>query len=215
MADRAASAEPAWQIDSLNKITITAGHSLERVHPNAYGPAQFNDTGAGDARFSPIRNGNGDIIPTAYAADTYEGALMETAFHDVPNGPPPKIVRKKKLETLVRSTLRTTAPLVFADLSSVGLKTTNATKGELIESTGADYPRTRSFAEAVHAEHRAIQGLRWVSKQHDQEFAYLLFGDRIDDSALTVVQPARSILKNNEEDRLLNLATTIGVDIGN
>jgi hypothetical protein len=205
---------PAWQLDHLNTVTLRAGHSLERVHPDTYGPAEFNDTGAGDARFSPIRDGHGSVIPTAYAADSYEGALMETAFHDVPSGPPPKIVRKKKLEALVRSTLRANDSLLLADLSSVGLKTTNATKAALIESSAADYPRTRSFAEAVHARHRTVQGLRWVSKQHDQAFAYLLFGDRIAESALTVIQPGRPILENNEEHRLLNLATKIGVDIG-
>ena len=58
-----------------------------RVHENKYGPAQFNPSPAGDARFSPISNAAGSIIPVLYAGDTRSCALMETVLRDVPLPP--------------------------------------------------------------------------------------------------------------------------------
>ena len=55
-----------------------------RVHPDAYGSAEFNPSRTGAARFSPLVNAAGVLIPTLYAGTTLDCALMETVFDDVP-----------------------------------------------------------------------------------------------------------------------------------
>ena len=61
-----------------------SGRTMHRVHDAAYAANLFNPSPTGNARFSPIRDEAGAVIPTLYAATTPRGALMETIFHDVP-----------------------------------------------------------------------------------------------------------------------------------
>jgi hypothetical protein len=55
---------------------------------------EFNPSPAGNARFSPLVNAAGAVIPTLYAGTTLDCALMETVFHDVPFVAGPKIWSK-------------------------------------------------------------------------------------------------------------------------
>lgn len=50
-------------------VTLKAGTEVHRVHPSIYGPCEFNPTSLGNARFSPIRDRKGNVIPTIYAAE--------------------------------------------------------------------------------------------------------------------------------------------------
>lgn len=56
---------------------LKAGTELHRVHLDQYGSDEFNGTDKGDARFSPIRDAGGTIIPTIYAAESFECAACE------------------------------------------------------------------------------------------------------------------------------------------
>jgi RES domain len=55
---------------------------------------EFNPSPARNARFSPLVNAAGPVIPTLYAGTTLDCALMETVFHDVPFVAGPKIWSK-------------------------------------------------------------------------------------------------------------------------
>lgn len=63
--------------------SLSKGTVLHRVHHEHYSADQFNPGVRGNARFSPIRNAEGDPIPTLYAGVTKACAMMETIFHDV------------------------------------------------------------------------------------------------------------------------------------
>lgn len=139
-----------------NIHTLHACTVLHRVHPKKYGAAQFNDTAAGNARFSPIRNAEGNIIPTIYAAQTFAGAAMETAFHDVPLAGALKTKAKADLEPLAHSEIKLEAELVLADLSVKGLSKLGLEKQDLIETDKDAYAMTHSFAEHIHASHPGI-----------------------------------------------------------
>jgi hypothetical protein len=70
-----------------SKINLTpwgAGERMHRVHETIYTVDQFNPSSKGNARFSPIHDPSGSVIPTLYAATTPRGALMESVFRDIP-----------------------------------------------------------------------------------------------------------------------------------
>ena len=78
-APPAASAPPAADGDStatpappaalhITPWTLPAEQVLHRVHQDLYKADQFNPGQKGNARFSPIRDAKGDLIPTLYAA---------------------------------------------------------------------------------------------------------------------------------------------------
>lgn len=60
-------------------VSLPAKTVLHRVHPQRFGSVQFNDSGTGNARFSPIYENKSKIIPTIYAAASVNAALMERA----------------------------------------------------------------------------------------------------------------------------------------
>jgi hypothetical protein len=91
-------------------ITWECGREMHRVHDDAYLGDQFNPNSMGNARFSPIHDTDGVVIPTLYAGTTLDCALMETIFHDLPfkTGFKPvskrKMVRKPTPSSYLRST---------------------------------------------------------------------------------------------------------------
>jgi hypothetical protein len=69
--------------------------------------------------------------------------------------------------------------LKLVDLTSEGLHRLKLTKQELIDSPARDYPATALWAQALHQEFDDVDGLLWMSRQHDRDYALLLFGDRL------------------------------------
>ena len=91
---------PAERMERFAKGSI-----VYRVHPEIYSPVggvvRFNDSDRGNARFSPIWDRAAKIIPTLYTGATYNCALMETVFHDVPVGGGPTTIDPAKVDSLV------------------------------------------------------------------------------------------------------------------
>src|SRR6202453_1038491 len=103
-------------------ITWGAGEIMYRVHDAVYAVDSFNPSKLGNARFSPIRDSAGEVIPTLYAATTPQGALMETIFHDVPYKPGFKRVSAGRLEGKLSSTLVFLSDFQLIDLGKIGLR---------------------------------------------------------------------------------------------
>lgn len=184
------------------------------MHSEDYEGGEFNPGLKGNARFSPIRTTKGDPIPTLYAADTFEAALMESVFHDVPHAPGFKQFDKRKLAGQEHSTVQTTQDLKLADLSSKPLRKLGVTRKQLIDTEKDQYTQTREWAEAIHAQAPDIQGLYWTSRQDDSARAVMLFGDRIPKGVLQQVGDSRSLLKDEQAyGEVLDLAEVIGVNI--
>lgn len=68
-------------------MTLPAATELHRIHRAVYKAEQFNPTAEGDARFSPIRDAEGAIVPTIYAAQTFACAAYEIILR-CPDTPP-------------------------------------------------------------------------------------------------------------------------------
>lgn len=198
----------AWELSSAK--------TLHRIHLDAYQAHEFNPGLKGNARFSPIHTASGGPIPTLYAAATFEAAAMESVFHDVPHTPGFKQFDKAKLEGQVHSSLRVGGSLKLADLGSVALRKLGIQRKQLIDTEKDQYPATRLWAQAIHAQHPDIQGLSWISRQDDEARAIMLFGDRVPAGALEQVGASAGLLADDKTyGRLLDLAERIGVVIVN
>ena len=163
------------------------GSVVYRVHPDVYSPVRgvirFNDSDRGNARFSPIRDRAGKIIPTLYAGVTYSCALMESVFHDVPIGEGPTTIDPDHLDPLACSEVETLKELLLIDLTSTGLRHFGLKNADLIDTDAITYPLTRAWAEALYERNPDAQGLYWTSRMQNRAQAFMLFGPRVDSAA--------------------------------
>jgi hypothetical protein len=199
---------------SLDATLVTWGGGLKfhRVHDLAFGGSEFNTSIKGDARFSPITDDAGVVIPTLYAGTTLDCALMETIFHDLPFKAGFKPFSKLKMDGRVHSVLNPTADLLLIDLSTVALHKLGVKRTQLIDTTKAHYPATRRWAQALYTQFPAAQGLRWTSRQDDQAHAVMLFGTRVGPSNLGWNISSESLLiEGHAHPEIIDLATRIGV----
>lgn len=198
----------------ITSVTLPRMQVWHRVHSDEYEGGQFNPGRRGNARFSPIRDAAGSPIPTVYMAGTFDAALMESVFHDVPHAPGFKQFDKRKLEGQVHSQLQVAQDLRLADLTGKPLRKLGVTRKQLIDTEKDQYPRTREWAAAIHAQHPDIQGLLWTSRQDDSARAVMLFGDRVPKGALRPTGNPRSLVKDEQAyGEVLALAEVIGVVI--
>jgi hypothetical protein len=177
----------AIRVGKVAYVTLAAGMALHRIHPAAYKAAQFNATAAGDARFSPIRDEAGVIIPTIYAAQSFACAACEIILR-CPDTPPtdPKtglapfqIVYPADFSAYNHSEIRTNEALLLVDLTNAGQRKAGVSHNALLAGPRSTYPITRAWAERIYAACPAAQGLYYSSVQFGPEFAVLLFGTRV------------------------------------
>lgn len=199
---------------TVTTFKLSESYEMHRVHLERFAANEFNSVSIGNARFSPISNEKGDTIATIYAATTFECAVMETVFHDVPFEAGFKPMDKSKLQRQLHSKIKVTCDLLLADLGTVALRKLGVSRTELIESDKDQYPCTRKWAEAIHAQREDIQGLFWVSRQDDRARNVVLFGDRISGNVLQQIGASRSLLNDPDVyNEVLALAQSIGVTI--
>lgn len=198
----------------LTTTSWPAGLTLHRVHHLDYGAVQFNPGIKGNARFSPIADAAGRPIPTLYGGTSFACAAMESVFHDVPFAAGFKAYDKGKLAGQGHSQFSATHDLLLADLGSKALRKLGVPRNALIDTEKNQYPLTRQWAAAIHAQFPTVQGLCWISRQDDSARAVVLFGDRIADGVLEAGAPTRSLAADPAAyGELLALAEQIGVDI--
>ena len=171
---------------NLGLVTIPAGTRWLRVHEKKYEPTQFNPSPDGNARFSPITNAEGLIIPTLYTAEDEASALMETVLHDVPSPSAGFIYVAPAIEDRQLATLVNQVPLQLGNLQVMGLKRLGVSGAAVIDGDKPTYGDTRDFARALHAARSDIQGLVWDSRQTKKQVV-VLFKDRLPADALTCI----------------------------
>jgi hypothetical protein len=207
-------APPTDLAKHIKTVSWPKGQLIHRVHLSAYAPDAFNPGAKGNARFSPIQDSSGKNIPTLYGGTTFDCAVMETVFHDVPFIAGLKTFDKAKLADQLYSVLAPQRALVLADLSATALRALGLRRGELIDTEKDQYPGTRKWAEAIHAACPAVEGLCWVSRQDDRARAIVLFGNRISPDDLKTSGISREIRSDIAVySDLLTLAERIGVNV--
>lgn len=191
------------------------GQTVFRVHRSIYKADQFNDSRKGDSRFSPLIDAARDaIIPTLYAGTTFECALMETVFHDVPYLLGLKTVSKAKyVEGSICSTLTLTDDLRLVDLSAVALHKLGVAPSDLTQTEAAYYPASREWAAVLYGQNPVAQGFIWRSRRDDHAEAVLLFGDRIVPGILQVGDDTFPLLLPDGSARMEVLKLAARLDV--
>ncbi|MGE4306787.1 MAG: RES family NAD+ phosphorylase [Novosphingobium sp.] len=200
-------------------ISLAQGTELHRIHSAAYTADQFNPADAGDARFSPIRDADGAIIPTIYAAQTFPCATCEIILR-CPDTPPtnPKtglptfqIVYPADFKAHNHSIAKTTAALKLLDLTNAGQRKIGVNHNALLAGPRSTYPATRAWAEYIHATCPKAQGIYYSSVQFGPDFAILLFGDRLGADILDTVE-TRSVADLACHAEIRAVAESLSID---
>ena len=168
-------------------VLVGTGDVLHRVHARALAGNAFNPCLGGQTRFAPVRDANGDCIPSLYAGSTVESAVYETLFHDVPLSASLKTVPRTAVEERSHSTLLVRRDLRLASLRAPDLLKWGIRREALIGSLPTQYGRTAQWARAIHRQFDDIDGLIWTSNLCDPDDALLLFGDRVTAADVQVV----------------------------
>jgi hypothetical protein len=104
--------------------------------------------------------------------------------------------------------------LTLADLSSIALRRLGIERKYLIDTEKDQYPITREWAKAIHAQDPRVQGLCWTSRQDDTARAYMLFGDRVSPGSFRTVGEPRPLMEHADTcDAVFELAERIGVAV--
>jgi len=167
-------------------VSIASGTELHRIHSATYKAEQFNPSTLGNARFSPILNAHGAVIPTIYAAETFACATCEIILRN-PDTPPvdPKtgrptfqIVYPADFKAHCHSVIRTRTDLNLVDLTNAGQRKIGVSHNALLAGPRSTYSATRAWAEHIHAMCPNAHGIYYSSVQYGPDFAIVLFGDR-------------------------------------
>ncbi|WP_323601011.1 RES family NAD+ phosphorylase [Pseudomonas putida] len=196
----------------LRFTTIEPGRIFHRLHPGAYHATAFNGTPNGNARFSPIRNPAGEIIPTIYGAETLHCAAMETIFRDLAFLPAPRHIDMSRFDGHQHSQVKVEKPLKLVDLTSKSLTALGLMRRDLIDTDGSRYGYTQKWAEAIHARAPDAQGLVWVSRQDDTAQVIVLFGDRVEPNSLKLLGQSVALQEDSTWDSLLDLLEILDAD---
>ena len=191
-----------------------AGQPIIRCHEVAFGATEFNPNAAA-RRFRPVLEG-GHVVPTLYGATSVPGALSETVFHDVPVRGRARRVQRRRLASVVRSAVVPTRDLRLAQLHGTGLPRLGVRHAELIESSARQYPRTAAWGQVLYDLPDKLDGLIWVSRQHNTSRAVMLWGTRVARLAELAPDPGRHpvpLYVGQGFDEVERLANEMGIVI--
>lgn len=197
---------------------LATGTVLHRIHSNRFGSIEYNGTKLGDARFSPLQNLDGTIVPTIYAAASFECAVCETILRSPDmepinpvTGRQDNAVRPFKWRNSVHSTIRTLRELQLVDLTTQGQRRIGVEQNALLAGPTGTYPATRAWAEAIRAGCPDAHGLYYTSHQFGPAFAIVLFGDRAID-AIEQVDSPRPVSSDDCDREIRTLANGLGIE---
>lgn len=178
---------PPDPFPEVNRAQLPAGSVLHRVHHRDFEATSFNPGRGRPTRFAPMVRSDGSFVPTAYAAGNFECAVHETVFHEVQHNAARKTVPLKDIEQLAYGRVTTTRALTLATLHEPDLNAWGQTRADLIDTFASQYPRTVLWALAIHDQWGDIDGLAWTSKRCDPHQAFVLFGERLKDGDLDLI----------------------------
>ncbi len=175
----------ALRTEAADYKQIPAGVELHRVHHWDYPGDLYNDYDGGDARFSPIRDSAGHIIPTIYAAASFQCAVCEIVLRapeqmlvDPRTGTINKaVVAPSDYDEHQYSRVVLNSDLKLLDLSTIGQRKIGVDRNALIAGSDVTYVTTRAWAEAIYDNFPEIDGLHYVSHQTGED-VMMLFGTR-------------------------------------
>lgn len=157
---------------------LDAGSTLVRVYERRFGPLEFNP-GDAIARFRPVRDASGRVVPTAYGARDEETAIAEGVLRGVSalsDASPRRRLFALEVERLDLARLRTARSLRLVRLHGVGLTRLGLLRRHVIDCPESEYPYTAEWSQALYGHSSRPHGLVWASRQNDSSRAFMLWG---------------------------------------
>ncbi|TIP27279.1 MAG: RES domain-containing protein [Mesorhizobium sp.] len=186
-----------------NVLVLPAGTELHRVHSRNRRAHEFNP-GFGSSRFAPFTSA-GIQVPTMYAATSFGCAAYESVFHDIDPAAVFKTVPLTKVEELAGSRIEIDRNLKLARLFEPDLNKWGITRQSLIDTPPSSYKSTRAWAQAIHDADSTLDGMIWTSRRFDEAKCLILFGTRVDESAIDVLSSDDFANTPDLLDRLVEL----------
>jgi hypothetical protein len=205
---------------------LPEGSVLFRFHRDIYNADSFNpnagkriELAEDGARFNPFPGVPAINIPTLYAADSLAAAALESIFHDVEHVPSPSYA-KSRLREWSYSKLRTKRNLVVFQLVNLRLRQLSVpgrdisiTESELIHTPPSEYPRTRTWAQFLHANLPHLDGLEWRPRLGGKGRAFVLFGDRCGSGDLQIESLPTSVAAGYGFAKVHRVAASASISI--
>lgn len=189
---------------------VAQGRILHRIHDSRFEPVGFNP-GYGNSRFAPFAVSS-SVVPTAYAATSFECAAFETIFHDVDAAAPFKTVAVSQLARLSYSTFVASRDLNLAALFSADLMRFGLQRHQVIDTPAMAYATTRLWSVAAHSYAPSADGMIWVSRRYDEERALVMFGDRLPENTLMPLSSTPILQNAMALKTLLDLGDRAGIE---
>ncbi len=154
------------------------GRPIVRVFAAAHPPTSFNPTGS-PARFRPVRETDGAVVPTMYGGADADVALAESVMHDL--GASTTRIPYRRLVDRAICTLLPLRDLRLAALHGYGLRKAKVTRKRLIDTPPSRYPETAAWGQAVYDHEERVDGIVWMSRRFDSSKAVTLWSTRVRD----------------------------------
>lgn len=214
----------------LRTVSVPGQRTHYSVYSIAHDKSLFNDSGAGDTRFSPLFE-MGCPVPTLYVANTRTAALLETAFHEVQPTGVAVISRATDLDGKGLRVLDIPADTRVIDLRDNRLYDLGISRSHLVATSAAHYPCTREWAARLRqlARQPRAAGLLWHSRvaeiasrrsplfadlqQTDYAEVMVLFGDRLGSSSIEATVEFRDLSSPGVADIIESIADELGATI--
>ena len=164
-----------------------AGEPIIRVHSIDRSGDAFNPGAGPRGRFHPVRTRDGAVVPWLYGAEDEEAALCETIFHDLAFAPGER-VSEAVLKGQAISAVIPRRELSLALLAGLGLRRLGVGRAEIIEGGPTTYEGTVRWAQALHDCPALPDGIMWMARPHDMKRSLVLFGDRVGQADLDVLE---------------------------
>src|SRR4051794_23028310 len=177
---------PPDPFPAFNTCRVPAGTRLIRLHAPMFQGHEPNPCKGGLTRFAPLFQPGGACLPTLYAAASFECAVFESVFHDVPYTAAEKFVTLGRVTSRAISWLELGADLTLASLHEPDLNKIGLTRADLVDTPSSAYPDTARWAEAFHRAGPELAGLVWTSRRCDPGSGYVCFGGRMPSGPLKV-----------------------------
>jgi hypothetical protein len=162
--------------DSLPFSYITLESPIEVIRIGRDGRGGNEPAIGMDAsRFTPVLTSEGEVVPLLYVAEGLWCAMGETVFRDVPDDDTVQgVVNRAELASVRASLLRTTTPIVLADLTDDALQGYDSVRAEVTGTSKKDYNYTRMWAQHVW-DTTEFQGMVWNSRRSPGALSYAFF----------------------------------------
>ncbi len=186
---------PPKKLPSFGQHPLAKGTLVHRFCSVARGANVFNPCIGKRSRFAPLYAGGTPpgCVPTLYVGETYEAAAFESIFRDIPPLPGLRVVREASLANVGHATLEVMRDLILAPFFHQNLGILGQSRQSMIDTDATAYDETVLWAAAVHDNFPHLDGLVWTSRQHDRDFACVLFGDRVQEADMKPISATQAI----------------------